>query len=112
MTEQLFFSAPESFDKGWLFNGLPHQVITIQGLSADPVIGHLSAERRRETDDKVFHLLDHLPEGSIFSMAIVNQAQSEVELHLKSVQDSAVGRHALAIKVKESGRTGGTRHCQ
>jgi conjugative transfer ATPase len=99
-TEQLFFSAPESFDKGWLFNGLPHQVITIQGLSTDPVIGHLSAERKRETDDKVFHLLDHLPEGSIFSMAIVNQAQSEVELHLKSVQDSAIGRHALAVKVK------------
>ena len=99
-TEQLFFSTPESFDKGWLFNGLPHQVITIQGLSIDPAVGHLSAERRRETDDTVFHLLDHLPEGSIFSMAIVNQAQSEVELHLKAVQDSAVGRHALAIKVK------------
>jgi conjugative transfer ATPase len=99
--EQLFFSTPESFTKGWLFDGLPHQVMTIQGMSADPIIGHLSAERRRETDDKVFHLLDRLPEGSIFSMAIVNQAQSEVEYHLKSVRDSAVGRHAQALKVKE-----------
>ena len=86
--------------------------MTIQGMSADPVIGHFSAERRRETDDKVFHLLDHLPEGSIFSMAIVNQAQSEVEYHLKSVQDSAVGRHAQALKVKEQVDTGRTRHRQ
>lgn len=98
--EQLFFSAPESFEKGWLFNGSPHQVITIQGMSSDPVVGHLSAERKRETDDKVFHLLDHLPEGSVFSMAIVAEAQSEVELHLKSVHESAVGRHAQALKVK------------
>jgi F pilus assembly protein of type IV secretion system len=55
--EQLFFTAPESFEKGWVFDGILHQVITVQGLSVDPVIGHLSAERRRETDDKVFHLL-------------------------------------------------------
>ncbi len=99
-TEQLFFTAPETFEKGWLFDGVLHQVMTIQGMSADPVIGHLSAERQRETNDKVFHLLDHLPEGSIFSMTIVHQAQSEVELHLKSVYDSAVGRHAQAMKVK------------
>ena len=98
--EQLFFSAPESFNKGWLFDGLPHQVITIQGMSAEPAIGHLSAERQRGTDDKIFHLLDHLPEGSVLTMAMVFQAQSEVEYHLKSIRDSAVGRHALALKVK------------
>jgi conjugative transfer ATPase len=98
--EQLFFSAPESFSKGWLFDGLPHQVITIQGMSAEPAIGHLSAERHRGTDDKLFHLLDHLPEGSVFTMAMVVQAQSEMEVHLKSIRDSAVGRHALALKVK------------
>jgi len=99
-SEQLFFSTPESFEEGWLFDGLPHKVLTIQSLSADPAVGHLSAERKRGTDDKVFHLLDQLPEGSIFSMSIVMQAQSEVELHLKQIHDSAVGRHALAMKVK------------
>lgn len=99
-SEQLFFSAPESFEEGWLFDGMPHKVLTIQSLSADPVVGHLSAERIKGTDDKVFHLLDQLPEGSIFSMSIVMQAQSEVELHLKQIHDSAVGRHALAMKVK------------
>lgn len=100
LSEQLFFSAPESFEEGWLFDGLPHKVLTIQSLSVDPTVGHLSAERKRGADDKVFHLLDQLPEGSIFSMSIVMQAQSEAELHLKKIHDSAVGRHALAMKVK------------
>ena len=100
VSEQLFFSSPASFEKGWLFDKMPHQVITVQGMSHDPIIGHLSAERKRQTDNKVFHLLDHLPEGSIFSFAIVNQAQSEVERHLKSIAESAVGRHALAVKYK------------
>jgi conjugative transfer ATPase len=105
LSEQLFFSAPESFEEGWLFDGLPHKVLTIQSLSADPAVGHLSAERKRGADDKVFHLLDQLPEGSIFSMTIVMQAQSEVELHLKQIHDGAVGRHALAMKVKSEVET-------
>lgn len=100
LTENIFFSAPESFEEGWLFDGLPHKVMTIQSLTANPAIGHLSAERKRATDDKVFNLIDHLPEGSVLSLSLVLQAPNEVELHLKTIHDSAVGHHALANKVK------------
>jgi conjugative transfer ATPase len=100
LTENLFFKAPESFEEGWMFDGMPHKVMTIQSLTANPAIGHFSAERQKATDDKVFNLIDHLPEGSRLSMSIVFQAPSEVELHLKTIHDSAVGRHALAMKVK------------
>jgi len=101
LTEQLFSSLPESFEKGWLFDGLPHKIITIQNMTTNPEIGHLSAERKRATDDKVFNLVDHLPEGSVFVMTVVMQNQSEVDLHLKSIESSAVGSHAEALKVKE-----------
>lgn len=100
LTEQLFFNTPESFQEGWLFNGLPHKVLTIQSMTTDPTIGHLSAERKRNIDDKVFNLIDHLPEDSTFALTIVLQAQSDAALHLKVVHDSAVGRHAQAVKVK------------
>lgn len=100
-TEQLFFSIPESIEEGWVFDGMPHKVITIQNMTTQPEIGHLSAERIRSTDDKVFNLIDHLPECSIFAITIVMQNQSEVELHLKAIQSSAVGNHAQAVKVKE-----------
>ncbi len=101
LAEQLFFSQPESFPEGWLFNGIPHKVITIQSMTTNPEIGHISAERKRSTDDKVFNLIDHLPEGSIFVMNIVMQSQSEVDLHLKAIHNSAIGNHAQAVKVKE-----------
>ena len=100
LAENIFFNAPESFEQGWLFDGLPHKVMTIQSLTTNPAIGHISAERKRATDDKVFNLIDHLPEGSVLSMAVVLQAPGEVELHLKTIADSAVGHHALAMKVK------------
>ncbi len=101
LAEQLFFSAPISFEKGWLFDGMPHKVITIQSMTTTPEIGHISSERKRNTDDKVFNLMDHLPEGSVFTITVVMQAPSEVDLHLKTIQSSAVGNHAQAVKVKE-----------
>ncbi len=99
--EQLFYHTPESFTEGWLFDGLPHKVLTIQQMTSHPVIGHLSAERKRVVDDKVFNLVDHLPEGSVFVITVVLQAPSEAALHLKTIFDSAVGHHALAEKVKQ-----------
>lgn len=101
LAEQLFFSAPESFVEGWMLGGLPHKVLTIQNMTSHPVIGHLSAERKRSVDDKVFNLVDHLPEGSIFVVTLTLQAPSDVALHLKTIHDSAVGSHALAAKVKQ-----------
>lgn len=101
LAEQLFFSLPQSFEEGWLFDDMPHKVITIQSMTTEPAIGHITAERKRNIDDKIFNLLDHLPEGSVFVMTIVMQAPSEVDLHLKTIHSSAVGSHAQAVKVKE-----------
>ena len=101
LAEQLFYHTPESFTEGWIFDGLPHKVLTIQQMTTHPAIGHLSAERKRAVDDKVFNLIDHLPEGSVFVVTVVLQAPSDVALHLKTIADSAVGHHALAVKVKQ-----------
>ncbi len=101
LAEQLFLNTPLSFEEGWAFDALPHKVLTIQHMTRHPVIGHLSAERKRPLDDKVFHLVDHLPEGSVFVIIVTLQAPSDIALHLKTVHDSAVGNHALATKVKQ-----------
>ena len=69
-------------------------------MTINPVVGHLTAERTRNTDDKIFNLVDQLPEGSTFAITIVIQHQSEVDNHLKAIRSSAVGSHAQAIKVK------------
>jgi conjugative transfer ATPase len=69
-------------------------------MTTSPAVGHLTAERNRTTDDKIFNLIDQLPENSIFVMTVVMQSPSEVDLHLKGVLSSAVGNHAQAVKVK------------
>jgi conjugative transfer ATPase len=101
LAEQLFYSTPESYAEGWLFDGYPHKVLTIENMTTTPEIGHVSAERKRNVDDRVFNLLDHLPEESIFAITVVMQAPSEIEFHLKTIFESAVGRHALAEKIKK-----------
>jgi len=100
LTENLFFKTPTSFEDGWVFDDVLHKVITVQHITVTPEIGHISAERKRAVSDKVFNLIDHLPEGSILSQSVVFQSPSEVELHLKTIHDSAVGHHAFAMKVK------------
>jgi conjugative transfer ATPase len=101
LAEQLFFSAPRSFEEGWLFDGMPHKIITIQSMTTNPEIGHISSERKRNTDDKVFNLIDHLPESSVFVITVIFQSPSEVDTHLKTIHGSAVGNHAQAAKVKD-----------
>jgi conjugative transfer ATPase len=100
LTENIFFKSPKSFEDGWVFDDVLHKVVTVQHLTVTPEIGHVSAERKRAVSDKVFNLIDHLPEGSILSQTVVFQSPSEVEFHLKTIYDSAVGHHALAMKVK------------
>lgn len=99
-SENLFFNAPESYEQGWKFDGMPHKVITIQSLTKNPEIGHLTAERKRQVDDKVFTFIDHLPEDSIFSINITFKALSETEFWFKTVFDSAIGHHPQAAKVR------------
>ena len=101
LAEQCFFSAPESTEDGWLFDGIFHKVITIQNLTKNPEIGHITGERKRLVDDKIFTLVDHLPDHSIFSLHITFQALSATELHLKSVWDSAIGHEPKPIKVRD-----------
>ncbi len=101
LTEQLFFNNPESFQDGWLFDGWPHKVLPIQSLNTEPAIGHLTAERKRGSDEKLFTLIDQLPHGTVFSLHIVFQVQQQVQQHLQRVLDSAIGTHAKALAVKQ-----------
>lgn len=100
VSEQLFFNAPESFDGGWFFDDMPHRLMTIEHLTREPEIGHITSERKNALNDRVFNLMDHLPLGSIFVMNVVFQSKSQTEWHLKQVEKSAIGRHALAESVR------------
>lgn len=100
--EQLFMSMPRSdADRGlWWFDGMPHQVLTLQALRQPPVSGHLTAERSFK-DGRLYALFDKLPEGAILSISISFRAQDKVRDHIDKIKRASVGDSADAQLAKE-----------
>ena len=101
VSQDLLLSQPRSdAEKGiWYFDGLPHRIISIQGMRRTPEIGHLSGERRQ--GDRIQTLFDSLPVGSILAMTVVVKAQHEVIQHISRVKKAAVGDSADADVTRE-----------
>lgn len=99
--QDLLLTQPRSdSEKGvWWFDGMPHQVVSIQGLRRTPDIGHLSAERRQ--GDRIQTLFDSFPIGTILAMTVVIKAQHEVLQSVERVKKAAVGDSADADVTRE-----------
>ncbi len=78
----------------WWFDGLPHTVITMQGLRLAPRIGHLTAEHR--AGENVFALFDRLPEHTVLAMTLVIRPQDQVRNHVAHIRRTAHGETAEA----------------
>ena len=96
LAERLTLSLPVSDNPTatWWFDGLPHTLVTVQGLRRAPEIGHLSAERR--SGDHVFALFDRLPEHTVMALTLTVKPQDLTRSHIAQVKRSAVGDSAEA----------------
>ncbi len=99
--ESLVLSRPESdAEQGtWSFDGMPHTVVSIQGLRRAPEIGHLTAER--PLGEHVYALFDRMPEGTIGVMTLTVVPQDRIRNHLNQVRRAAVGDTAEAAMTRE-----------
>tara|TARA_B100000989_G_scaffold296861_2_gene281037 strand:+ start:8252 stop:11014 length:2763 start_codon:yes stop_codon:yes gene_type:complete len=100
LSEQLFFSTPESVEDGWVFDDNYHQVVSIQSLRQSPKAGLLTAELPHL--DNTYSLFDKLPAGSILNMTFVAICQRQVTRHLERVKKSAIGKESKAILTKSA----------
>ena len=80
----------------WWFRGQPSRFITLDELTGEPEIGHLTGERR--LGDSIGTLWDQMPEKSIWSMTIVYTPQSEIEEKILSVRRNSVGDDPAAAE--------------
>lgn len=87
--ERLFFATPESsMEKGvWYFDKLPHKYLSITGVSALPLTGHLTVERN--FGNHYYGLFDKFPEGSIFTLTVILESQEAVKNHLLRIERTA-----------------------
>ena len=101
LAERLTLTMPRSDDETatWWFDGLPHTVVTIQGLRRAPEVGHMTAER--QAGDHVFSLFDRLPEHTVMVLTLTVKPQDFTRNHIAQVKRAAVGDSAEAALTRE-----------
>jgi len=101
LAERLTLAMPRSDNEtaSWWFDGLPHTVVTIQGLRRAPEIGHMTAER--QAGDHVFSLFDRLPEYTVMVLTLTVKPQDVTRNHIAQVKRAAVGDSAEAALTRE-----------
>lgn len=80
----------------WWFRGQPSRFITLDELTGEPEIGHLTGER--QLGNSIGTLWDQMPEKSIWSMTIVYTPQSEIEEKILTVRRNSVGDDPAATE--------------
>ncbi|PLW83434.1 conjugative transfer ATPase [Kineobactrum sediminis] len=83
----------------WWFDGLPHTVVSIQGLRRAPEIGHMTAER--SAGDHLFSVFDRLPEHTVMVLTLTAKPQDATRNHVSLVKRAAVGDSADAALTRE-----------
>ena len=99
--EQLTLSMPRSDEatSSWIFDKLPHTVVTVQSLRRAPDIGHFTAER--QAGDQVYSLFDRLPEHTIMAITLTLKPQDTTRNHIAQIKRAAVGDSAEASITRE-----------
>ncbi len=101
LAERFTLSMPRSDNETatWWFDGLPHTLVTVQGLRRAPEVGHITAER--QAGDHVFSLFDRLPEHTVMVLTMTVKPQDFTRNHIAQVKRAAVGDTAEAALTRE-----------
>lgn len=98
--QNIFFVPPESDDKGFVFDGLKHRVLYVDGLRQAPHIGLLSREKPQINPKHRYALLDKLPEGAGFTMSVVFSSDETLDAHLNRIEKGIIGTSLKPTEVK------------
>ena len=80
----------------WWFRGYPSRFLTMDNLTSEPEIGHLTAERA--FGNSISTLWDWMPENAIWSMTIVFTPQAEIQEKISRVNRNSVGDDPSALE--------------
>ncbi|KTD23126.1 conjugative transfer ATPase [Legionella londiniensis] len=105
LAQNIFFSLPESDDKGFIFNGQKHRILYVDGLKEAPEIGLISRERAQSNPKHRYALLDTLPEGSIYTIQVVFSHDASLDAHLTRLEKGIVGTSLKPTQVREDIKT-------
>ena len=97
LSESLTLNVPKSdIENGvWEFDGVSIKALVLQSMTAEPSIGHFTAEQRNGKN--ILAKFDKLPEGAMLSMTVVIKPQHVVRMHIERIKDRSRARTADAI---------------
>lgn len=99
--QRLFFGQPRSdlVNGTWIFDGMPHRVISVDRLRTPPATGHLTGETRK--GDALNALMDQMPEDTVLCLTLVATPQDVLEAHLNHLSKKSVGETLASEQTRQ-----------
>ena len=103
--QNIFFTHPETDDKGFVFDGIKHRVLYVDGLKEAPEIGLISREKPQANPKHRYALLDKLPEGAIYTIQVTFASDEALDAHLMRIEKGVIGTSLKPSEVREDIKT-------
>ena len=105
LPQNIFFSPPQSDDKGFVFDGLHHRVLYVDGLKEAPEIGLISREKPQANPKHRYALLDKLPEGAMYTIQVTFESDEAMDAHLMRIEKGVIGTSLKPSEVRDDIKT-------
>ncbi|MGQ3892034.1 conjugative transfer ATPase [Legionella sp. CNM-4043-24] len=105
LAQAIFFSPPESNDKGFVFDGQQHRILYVDGLREAPETGLLSREKQQANPKHRYALLDKLPEGATYTIQVTFSNDEALDVHLMRLEKGIVGTSLKPQQVRNDIRS-------
>lgn len=100
LSQSVFFTQAQSKAQGFLFDGLHHRILYVDGLREAPEIGLFSREKPQANPKHRYALIDKLPEGAIYTLQVVFSDDLSLDAHLRRLEKGIVGTSLKPQQVK------------
>ncbi|MBX9704307.1 MAG: TraC family protein, partial [Silvanigrellaceae bacterium] len=98
--QNIFLSHPQSDDKGFIFDGMHHRVLYVDGLKEAPEIGLISREKPQANPKHRYALLDKLPEGAVYTIQVTFSSDEALDKHLQRLEKGIIGTSLKPSEVR------------
>lgn len=105
LSQAIFFTPPESNEKGFVFDGYQHRILYVDGLREAPETGLLSREKPQANPKHRYALLDRLPEGAIYTIQVTFSNDEALDAHLMRLEKGIIGTSLKPQQVRDDIKT-------
>lgn len=105
LSQNVVFHEPQSDEQGFIFDGVHHRILYVDGLNEAPEIGLLSREKVQANPKHRYALLDKLPEGATYSIQVTFSNDEALDAHLMRLEKGIVGTSLKPQQVREDIKT-------